>query len=171
MLNHTVLFQDIGLALFWAVLRSLPFGGMAFIILGTTSDAPVWLGGVLCLMVMAWAMFVAAMCTSAVPALFWRYKNTHETRLIQIKEHKYRQIKICGIWFYLVMLEGGKRCKTALIRGWNNELLRESESRYTTMLDNNVTFQDNFETFVNGWKISVMFETLKYHTFEGGRRK
>lgn len=171
MLNHKVLFQDIGFALFWALMRCLPFGGMVVLIQGTTSDAPMWIALAVCAAVVIWAIFIAALCTSAVPVLVWRYKDKHETRLIQIKEHKYRQIKICGIWFYLVMLEGGKRCKTALVLVWDSELFREQESRYTTMIDNNLTFKDNFEAFINGWRLSEVFETLKYQTFEGGRCK
>lgn len=170
-MNHKVLFQDIAFALFWTVIRSTPFGGIVLIVLGTTSDAPLWLGGVLCIMVMAWALFISAMCTSAVPALLWRYKDKHETRLIQIKEHKYRQVRICGIWFYLVMLEGGKRCKTAFILAWDAELFSERDNRYTTVSDNNQTFKEHFETYINGWRISEVFEALKYQTFEGGRCK
>lgn len=167
-MNWTILIKDVIAAIFWVLIRALPFSAVWIGACWTNSDAPWFLSWAIYLFLFVWISYISSMVTNALPALVWRYRSKHEIRLIEIEEHQYRQIRLFGIWFYLIIYNNtGAWHKMKLWRAADEEVLRV----HNRSGDENENFIKAMDTFVNAWRHVETHEVLKHQTFEGGRLK
>lgn len=157
-MNKAVVIGDLIMALIWAILRIGPCCFAVWAAMNLRSDAPV----LICMLLIGLPLFIAQtlMCwiTSSVPSLFWRYRSTHETRVIEYKSCKYRQIKLFGHWFFIRIINGTQFISCT---HWFSTIDMES---YDTL-----KFNIEFGEFVNEWKPSHTIESLGYTTFVDGK--
>lgn len=159
----SVLFRDVCFATLWLIVRSAPFAIAYWLITHLNPDAPI----VGCYLLVAIAFLLPfigfSLITVAVPALFWRYRTKHQTRLITLDGKNYRQVKIFGIWFFIAFSRDGGYHMCS-----NHWFSLDTLWEYSC---DNPKFTSAFEHFVNAWRFGETAEVLKYLDFEGGRLK
>ena len=157
-MNKSIVIGDLIMAVLWAILRIAPCCFALWAALNLRSDAPMIVCMLLIGLPLIIVMTLTCWITSSVPALFWRYRSTHETRLIEYKSHKYRQIKLFGRWFFIRIIDGTQFTSCT---HWFATVDFESHDT--------LRFNIEFGEFVNAWKPNHTIESLGYTTFVDGR--
>lgn len=158
------LIKDVIAFIFWCILRGTAFYMAFWLAFHINDDTPWYVATMLVSITFAVPYIAVSWITVAVPALVWRYRSKHETRLVEFDGRNYRQVKILGMWFFISMSDSG----SYYCMGSNHWFTTDS---FAENSNNSYKFKDRFETFINAWRFGETSEVLKYQTFEGGRLK
>lgn len=160
----SILFRDIFMFAIWSIVRGLPFYMAGWLMINFNESTPWHVEALLMSLTFIIPYILFSWITVPVPALVWRYRSKHETRLIEFDGRNYRQVKILGFWFFLKMAENGSHYVMSSNTWFTTDSLVEfpADTR---------KFNDRFEVFINAWRFGETAEVLKYQSFQGGRAK
>ncbi|MNL37475.1 hypothetical protein D3C87_1596200 [compost metagenome] len=158
------LIKDVITFIIWCIMRGTPFYMAFWLAFHINDETPWYVAITLVSLTFAIPYILLSWITVAVPALVWRYRTNHVTRLVEFDGRNYRQVKILGMWFFIKMSDTGSYYCMSSNHWFSTDNLVE-------FTNDSYKFKDRFETFINAWRFGETAEVLKYQTFEGGRAK